>query len=239
VKKVLRDVANIVRREQRIVPGSIDGGLLLELIAKHNPVILDIGCNDGAHTQWFLDLFPRSHVYSFEPDPRARRRFLADVNSDRVDLFDAAISDRDGTASFYVSTGAPPSSSEWSQELPEGWDLSGSLRRPKQHLKVFPWIKFEGTIEVNTIKLDSWIARESIEVIDLIWADVQGAELDVVKGGEAALNKTRYFYTEYSNRELYEGQVTLRRLLKALPAFEVVCRYESDVLLRNKRFEGE
>ncbi|MEN9248224.1 MAG: hypothetical protein Q6L50_08560 [Gloeomargarita sp. GMQP_bins_120] len=37
---------------------------------------------------------------------------------------------------------------------------------------------------------------------DFIWADVQGAEVDLIQGGLQALANTRYFYTEYANTEL-------------------------------------
>ena len=85
--------------------------------------------------------------------------------------------------------------------------------------------------------LDSWVQKEGIGMIDFIWADVQGAEADIIAGGKEALRNTRYLYTEYSNTELYEGQVNLNQLLKLLPDFRVVRRYEYDVLLKNGRFE--
>ena len=88
---------------------------------------------------------------------------------------------------------------------------------------------------MNTRRLDTWAAEQAVDSIDFIWADVQGAEVDLIKGGRATLGKTRYFYTEYSNRELYAGQIDLKTLLKSLPEFEVVHRYETDVLLRNRR----
>ena len=72
-----------------------------------------------------------------------------------------------------------------------------------------------------------------IESIDFIWADVQGAEENLILGGRETINKSHYFYTEYSDRELYEGQVGLDWILNALPNFEVVERFSDDVLLRN------
>ena len=74
--------------------------------------------------------------------------------------------------------------------------------------------------------------------IDLIWADVQGAEGDLIEGGRQALARTRYFYTEYDDQELYEGQIPLAKLLSLLPEFEIVPRYRWDVLLRNRAIQG-
>ena len=81
--------------------------------------------------------------------------------------------------------------------------------------------------------LDTWCDENGIEAIDFIWLDVQGAEMDVIRGGEKVLVKTRYIYTEYSDQELYEGQSPLDQLLNALPAFKIVERYRGDVLLEN------
>ncbi|EGE56154.1 nodulation protein [Rhizobium etli CNPAF512] len=67
--------------------------------------------------------------------------------------------------------------------------------------------------------------------------DVQGAEADVIAGGNQILMRTRYIYAEYSDHELYEGQLPLRAILELLPSFQVVVEYprgvEGDVLLKN------
>jgi hypothetical protein len=70
-------------------------------------------------------------------------------------------------------------------------------------------------------------------MIDFIWMDVQGAEIDVFRGAQEVLANARYLYTEYSNRELYAGQYNLRRLLWYLKGYRVVVRYRGDVLLEN------
>jgi hypothetical protein len=70
--------------------------------------------------------------------------------------------------------------------------------------------------------------------VDFIWADVQGAESDLIEGAPRILAATRYFYTEYSNNEWYEGQITLPGLVQKLPDFELVRRYPMDVLFRSR-----
>ena len=45
-----------------------------------------------------------------------------------------------------------------------------------------------------------------------------------------------YLYTEYSDDELYEGQVTLRDIVKMLPDFVILELWPDDnVLLKNTR----
>jgi hypothetical protein len=55
-------------------------------------------------------------------------------------------------------------------------------------------------------------------------------------GGLNTLNKkVRYFYTEYSNKEYYEGQLKLDSLLNLLgDNWELIRDFGSDVLLKNK-----
>ena len=72
--------------------------------------------------------------------------------------------------------------------------------------------------------------------------DVQGAEGDVIEGGREILKRTRYLYTEYSDKELYEGELTLQQILSTLPGeWKVLKKYErrndGDVLLRNLNFQ--
>jgi len=87
--------------------------------------------------------------------------------------------------------------------------------------------------------LDTWSEQHNVAKADFVWADVQGAESDLVQGGARLMNASRYFYTEYSNDECYEGQISLSGILEMLPNFELVSRFEMDVLLRNKRERHE
>jgi hypothetical protein len=82
--------------------------------------------------------------------------------------------------------------------------------------------------------LDAWSEQHRISQADFIWADVQGAESDLVEGAALFLTSSRYFYTEYSNDEWYEGQITLAELLEKLPGFDLVRRYPMDALFENK-----
>jgi FkbM family methyltransferase len=238
----LKNVAHSLRATRShglppVMAGKLGGEDLVRLVGRPDPVILDIGCNDGGHSQWFLDLFAGARVYAFEPDPRAAKAFRGKVRSERAKFFEVAIAASDGQTEFHASDGLPDPA--LAGNYPEGWHQSGSIRRPgKHHLEQYPWCKFERTFPVQTRRLDSWCADEGVGAIDLIWADVQGAEGDLVEGGRAALARTRYFYTEYDDEELYEGQIPLAKLLALLPQFEIVHRYRWDVLLRNRSLVG-
>lgn len=142
-----------------------------------------------------------------------------------------ALSDSTGRAVFHQSSGQPPNS-EWA--FAEGWDLSGSLCEPRRHLEVHPWVTFDTQSTVETITLDDWATLHGLTTIDFIWMDVQGAEHRVFRGGSEVLRRTRYLYTEYSDVELYDGQLGLVELLQEfLPGWRVLARFPNDVLLQN------
>lgn len=202
-----------------------------DLIGKNNPTILEIGCNDGTDSIEFLREFSDIKLYCFEPDVRAIRKFKSRIQDNRCKLFEMALGNIDGDIDFYACSGTPSG-------LHTEWDKSGSIKKPKNHLIEDPWCKFEKITRTKCNKLDTWISNYNIEIIDFIWADVQGAEEDLVTGGIKTLNeKTRFFYTEYSDKELYENQIKFDSLTKLLDNFYVVERFSYDVLLKNKNME--
>ena len=227
------------RRAARRNPIAVAGGLdllaLRALLGRDPALILEIGANDGQDTARLLEMFPDATIHCFEPDPRASALFAINVRSDRVRLHPIAIAARDGDAVFYQSGGAPPGREA---EFPDGWHLSGSIRRPKHHLDAHPWCRFDEEIHIQSRTLDSWATDAEVACVDFIWADVQGAEVDLIRGGMRLLQTTRYLYTEYNDDELYEGQLTLAGLLGLLPGWRVETRFKDDVLLANTNFSN-
>ncbi len=208
--------------------------IIREYIGKEDPTILEIGSNGGEHTLWFHEMFSNPKIYCFEPDPRAIARFKKKVGRlPNINLFEIALCDQNGEVVFYQSSGHK--NEENLKSMPDGWDLSGSVRQPKDHLIAYPWVKFDQKINVKASTLDTWCQQHGIGDIDFIWMDVQGAEIDVFRGGVDTLNKTRFIYTEYSNQELYKGQRNLIHLMKQLKHFSIITRYPNDILIRNKR----
>ncbi len=216
----------------------INSDYIRHLIGDDARVILEIGAHHGWQTEQFLSVFLNATIYAFEPDPRAIAKFKSRITDPRVHLFEMAIGALDGTSNFHVSSGLPPGLDPIQAYVtyPQGWDQSGSLRPPKAVTKIYPWCKFNSTTAVAVLRLDSWARENGIDAVDFIWADMQGAESDLIGAGQTTLTRTRYLYLEYSNDEIYEGEPTLPMLLDMLPEFSVVKRYPGDVLLKNIHF---
>jgi len=214
-KKIIKEKINELKK-----------GYIKSLIKIESPIILEIGSNDGRDSQEFLNEFKNIKLYCFEPDPRQIKRFKDRIEDSRCKLYKIAISNKEGIIDFYLSESIDPNTTA---------EDSSSIKKPKKHLRRFPWIKFQKKIQVKTMPLDSWAKKKKINKIDFIWADVQGAEKELIEGGLKTLNeKTRYFYTEFYNEELYEGQINLKDILKKLPNFRILNIYGDNVLLENK-----
>lgn len=212
----------------------VTGAWLQSVVGSDARMVLEIGAHHGTHTRMLLDAFPAARLHAFEPDARAIEVHRRSIDDPRATLHPLAIGARNGRSEFHVSSGMPPGvPADFAAQYPKGWDQSGSLRPPKAHRQVHPWCRFVRSITVEVRSLDAWAAKHAPGPIDFIWADMQGAEGDLVTGGPQALARTRYLYCEYSDQELYEGEPTLRALLDMLPGWEVVRLWPGDVLLRN------
>jgi 2-O-methyltransferase len=198
-----------------------------ELVGKDDPIILEIGANVGQSTREFLKEMPNARIYCFEPEPRAVLEFKQAIASENVQLFECAVGNKNGSVTFYQSSG---------EGVHKNWNQSGSIRKPKAHLQRWPSVTFEDQIDIKIVRLDDWAKTHGISDVDFIWADVQGAEGDVIQGGLEVLQKTRFFYTEYSNEEYYEGQITLKELHASLGNFSIVKLFPMDVLFANLNF---
>lgn len=80
---------------------------------------------------------------------------------------------------------------------------SSSLLLPALHLVQYPVIEFNDSEEVNVITLDEYF--ESIPSnYNLMTLDVQGYELEVLKGAKKTLANVQYILCEVNRAELYK-----------------------------------
>ena len=82
-----------------------------------------------------------------------------------------------------------------------------SIFKMKKHLQYTPYVNIQKNVIMKTIRMDTFIKNNNVDVsqFNFINADVQGAELKVLKGFGDVLNNIDYIYTEVNIAELYEG----------------------------------
>lgn len=167
--------------------------------------VLDIGSWHLKQSIEFAYAFPGAEVHAFEPSPQnyeecrvMRNTIPAQVN-DRIHLYNIALSNKNGPITFYdidneKSIGYNPGAAS-KYKLIEGRE--GTFFNQK-------WVQKEITVNAKT--LDDWAAENNIESVDAIWIDVQGAELDVFKGGAEILKTVKVIFTEVGLEAYYDGQ---------------------------------
>jgi FkbM family methyltransferase len=81
---------------------------------------------------------------------------------------------------------------------------SSSLLIPQLHCVQYPSIKFTGTEQVEVITLNEYF-NDKLFNYNLLTLDVQGYELEVLKGSTDILLKVDYILCEVNRAELYRG----------------------------------
>ena len=154
---------------------------------------LDIGANEGNFTVGLKGLAPAARVVAVEPAPEPRARLEARVAElSGVRIVGKAVGAEPGTATFHLT----------------GHDHNSSLQRPRDEMSTLysdPGWQVVRDLEVGVTTLDELSEGEPVSVIKL---DVQGGELDVIRGGAATLERTTAVLMEVTFVSHYEGDAT-------------------------------
>lgn len=157
-------------------------------------VAIDVGSRDGIRPAW-RELRPHALLVGFDPDPdecERLNRAAGDTAQERYEPF--ALGAADGEATLHLT--ADPQSSSLYPPDPTALRLYPELWRHEPR----------GTETILTTTIDSWAERSGVGGIDALKIDVQGAELDVLRGAEQSLDSVRIIECEVEFQELYEGQ---------------------------------
>jgi FkbM family methyltransferase len=91
---------------------------------------------------------------------------------------------------------------------------SSSILKMKHHKNTFPEVHVVDVIKIKTKTLDEVMSNQSL--ISLLLLDLQGAELEVLKGATEALKISEHVFVEVSLTELYSDQALFSEILKFL-----------------------
>ena len=154
-----------------------------ERILRHGMTAFDVGANIGLYTLLFARCVGvDGAVHAFEPDPENLRRLRVNLvlnELENVRVTPSAVYSEPGTVTLYKF---PPSLNAWH-----------SLGRPTLPDPFHPGRTTSPVAEqrVEATTLDTHCDRHGIERIDLLKIDVEGAELDVLRGGRNLLGARR------------------------------------------------
>jgi FkbM family methyltransferase len=151
----------------------------LDLNALPNPIVFDIGANQGLYSENLLQIYPDARIIAFEPSSKSREqlenRFFKD---NRVSIEPFALG-RDSTPRILYS------------DRP-GSGLSSLTKRRLEHFN----IEFDYSEQVNVTTLDAWIDTNKLNP-DFIKMDVEGHEYEVLSGGMKVLESVKVIQFEF------------------------------------------
>lgn len=153
----------------------------LKLLGRAPDLIIDIGGNVGAYSAAALKNAPGAEIHIFEPATsnvtRLRSRFAADP---AVHVIESALSNDAGTATLFSDK--------------DGSGLASLIKRDLGHFD----IAFDRTECVRTMRFgDYWSDTLDSRPIAIAKMDVEGHEMDVLRGFGDALNACEVIQFEF------------------------------------------
>jgi FkbM family methyltransferase len=191
---------------------------------EYEKIVFDVGANNGSSSVPLAIENPTYLVFAFEPTPEMIEVIKSKiVGLENYVIVPKAVSDYNGTAEFNVA-------GNWD------WGCSSLLKFSRKSQTDWPGrTDFHVTYKLNVdvIRLDSFIQENEITKIDHLHIDTQGSDLNVMKG----LGEYLHIVTEgkleagTSDDVLYEGQNKLNDCIKflLLNGFKVVDVNSNDV----------
>ena len=159
--------------------------------------LLEIGAAKTGKTKEpfykILDYFPHSKIIGFEIDKRVCDKMNSEA-SEGIKYYPYALGKANEKKKLY-NTQAP---------------MCTSLYKPNEKLISlynnldFAYLKNE--TEIETITLDNFISKNSIDNLDFIKIDTQGSELDIFNGGKNSLKNVIKIICEVEFVPMYEDQ---------------------------------
>ena len=149
---------------------------LLDKLIAPGMVAVDAGANDGLYTLFLAGRVGKTgRVLAFEPSQREFARLRNNVELNRlenVQLFDSALSNRDGEAQLRIAGYEH-----------EGQNTLGGF--------AYEGIETLRTEQVRTVPLDSAVAEAGLARLDFLKIDVEGGETRLLQGAQTVLRDLR------------------------------------------------
>jgi FkbM family methyltransferase len=175
--------------------------------------VLQIGANSGQEIKKFITEGIQYGVF-VEPLPQAFEQLQEKIsrNSGYLAIEALCAAEVGQERDFFVSSHAGESS---------------SMLKPTGHVDVHPEVGFNNKIKLRTSTVDAIVKNLHLEGygriannLDMLYIDVQGAELDVLNGAQEFLTKSKFVFVEISHGGLYEGDVSISTIIEFLDCYK-------------------
>jgi FkbM family methyltransferase len=163
-------VLKVVGLELRYTAGSDPVEDLRRLFRSRDVrTIVDGGAYRGTFSRQIARVFPRARIFAFEPTPASHDLLTRNVAGlPQVDCLQLALGEQEGTAVFYANRSP----------------LTNSLRQSSNlgHRYFRNLVAGEAPLTVEVTTLSDFAHEYAIDRFDLVKLDLQGNELDALRG---------------------------------------------------------
>lgn len=163
--------------------------------------IFDVGSLNGIESVYFAQFLPHSNIYSFEANPNSVK--LVESNQkyySNTKCINKAISDYVGKSTFFLSNSNIGAS---------------SLLKPIGGPAGLSY----SSIDVDVITIKQFSDDNNIDKVDVLWMDLQGNELNALKGMGDMLNETMAICSEIGLISYYENHTLFKDIHEYLKTF--------------------
>lgn len=176
--------------------------------------VIHVGINDGEEIPWYLiaGYWP---ILGFEPNPEVFEQtyedFTPEINQNRVFLYNLALGNPSDDEIIEGKNLRIPRRKVDKVEATKGGSLLPEFSLSDEY-------EIGRLISVPILPFNLWATNNNINVdlYDLLIIDVQGMELDVLKGFGNFLNKMKYLVVECSELPVYQGEAFASDVVKYL-----------------------
>ncbi len=162
---------------------------------RSNLVFVDGGAHDGQMARRFLKRFPGLQIHAFEPNVDLFPRLQANLDGVPGEQYRLALAGKSQTLKMFIND-SPMTSSV--------------LPRNQNSEQYFDAVtKIKDVRELEATSLDDWFDQANLDRIDIIKLDLQGYELEALKGARRILERgVACIYLEVNYVPFYEGSAT-------------------------------
>ncbi|OIP72569.1 MAG: hypothetical protein AUK43_02835 [Oscillatoriales cyanobacterium CG2_30_40_61] len=171
-------------------------------------VVLDVGAGLGDWTKAVLSICPDAEIHLFEPIPVVYKDLIKNLggkfSTAQIIPNSFAIGNQAGVQTFYHYP-AQSVLSTFHRRLEV--EKTGTLQQPQE-------------IQVLKNTVDNYCIQQNLERINFLKIDVEGGELDVLKGAKNCLKKGKIDYIQFEYGGTYlDAKITLKETFEYLHKF--------------------
>ena len=206
VKKIVRKIGfDIIRFHPASTMGVNPYYDMTKFVNSKNPVLFDVGANQGQTVNKYIEVFSNSNIHSFEPSPKTFEILKKNTsNMENVSIWNYGVGSK--TDLLLLNENKSSVMSSFLELGEQGW---GEIKKKTM---------------VDIITIDNFLDQHKISKVDVLKLDVQGFEVEIFKGAKKSMTegKIGLLYFEITFIKMYVGLPSFTELYE----FCISCGFE-------------